>query len=355
MKRFSLLAGGRFTCPGRLGGMLLAMVASMAASMVAADDEPSKPAAAPNPAAASNHDKPDQPVALVPNDTGTIFDFDTDRIQGSIRLDGAYHGVTRLVDKRTGRQLIDSRYSALNLFKLMSVNQALDQPRGMQRTIRASTHWVEVEWAANDAHHARITARYEVAAPDAVDVTVTVHSRGTYRGYELFMSSYFDKVMRPYVYLQSRSLQPELVLPTVSDVFRGTVLVFPRDAHSARRCLDGRWDRNERDTPVVQMCPVRRYSYCLAFLTDPDEQVAVALMAHPDDCYAISTRYYAEDEADRLTSYSAFDLSLFGDDLLPDVQRSVKVRLVVIPLDGDLSRPLERYRSFIAPESKGLD
>jgi hypothetical protein len=328
---------------------------AVAASLAAADEGPSHPGAAPNPAAASNHDQPDRQVVLVPNDTGTSFDFETDRIQGTIRLDGAYHGVTRLIDKRTGRQVIDARYSALNLFKLMSVNQAIDQPRRMERTIQASEHWVEAQWAANDAHHARITARYEVAAPDAVDVTVTVQSAGTYRGYELFMSSYFDKVMRPYVYLQSRSLQPELVLPTVNDVFRGTVLVFPRDAHSAGRCLDGRWDRNERETPVVQMCPVRRYAYCLAFLTDPDERVAVALMADPDDCYAISTRYYAEDDADRLTSYSAFDLSLFGDDLLPSVQRSVKVRLAVIPIEGDLSRPLEWYRSYLVPKSEGSD
>ncbi len=318
-----------------IGVFLSGMLPAIATSIAAADDAP-------------------EPVVLVPNDTGTSFDFETEHIQGTIRLDDAYHGVTRLVDKRTGRQVIDARYSALNLFKLMSVNQAMAQPRHMERTIRASEHWVEVEWAPTDAHHARLTARYEVSAPDAIDVTVTVQSQGTYRGYELFMSSYFDKEMIPYLYLQSRALEPELVLPTVSDVFRGTVLVFPRDAHSARPCLDGRWDRKERDTPTVQMCPLRRYSYCLAFLADPDKQVAVALMADPGDCYAISTRYYAEDDADRLASYSAFDLSLFGDDLLPNVQRSVTVRLVVIPLDEDMSRPLDRYRSFIAPKSAAV-
>ena len=340
-----------FPANGRLAGILFCgtILALAASSILLAGEERSKPATAPT----ANEAK--RGGVLTPNSVQDSFDFDTDQMQGTIRLDGAYHGVTRLVDKHTGRQVIDSRYSALNLFKLMSVNQAMDQPRNMERTTRVASDWIEVEWAATDTHQAQITARYEVPEPNAVDVTVTVRSRGTYRGYELFMSSYFDKVMRPQVYLQSRSAGPELVVPTVNDVFRGTVLVFPRDAHSARPCLDGRWDRNERSTPTVQMCPVRRYAHCLGFLTDPDEQVGVVLMSHPRDCYAISTRYYAEDDADRLTTYSAFDLSLFGDDLLPGVERSVKVRLALVRLDGDLSRPLECYRAFIGERDEQLD
>jgi hypothetical protein len=281
------------------------------------------------------------------------FEFDTGQMQGAVRLDGAYHGVSRLVDKRTGKQVIDPRYSALNLFKLMSVNQIMGQPRSMDRTTKASEDWVEVKWSATDAHKGEIIARYEVPETNAMDVTVTVRSEGVYRDYELFMSNYFDKVLHPHVYLESRGAKPpQLVLPTVNDVFRDTVLVFPRDRHSARLCLDGRWERNEWNTPTVQMCPVRRYAYCLAFLADPEHQLGVVLMSLPSHCYAISTRYHADDEADRLTTYSAFDLSLFGDDLLPGVERSVRVRLALVSLDGDLSRPLELYRAFIAEEQK---
>ena len=339
MRLFSLPTSRRFAAVLFLGGLLFPVASTNPASC----EEQSKTTTESTP------DKTKGTAVLTPNGAGNSFDFDTDQIQGTIRLDGPYHGVTRLVDKRTGRQVIDSRYSALNLFKLMSVNQTMDQPRSMERVIQASSDSVEVTWAATDTHKAVVTARYEVPEPDAVDVTVTVGSQGTYRGYELFMSSYFDKLMRPHVYLQTgRQETPQLVLPTVSDVFRGTVLVFPRDAHSARRCLDGRWDRNERGFPTVQMCPVRHYACCLALLTEPDQRIGVVLMSHPRHCYAISTRYHADAEADRLTTYSAFDLSLFGDDLLPGLQRSVRVRLAVIALDGDLSRPLALYRRFIA-------
>jgi len=294
-------------------------------------------------------------LSLKPTEEG-LFEFDTGQIQGTIRLDEAYHGVTRLVDKRTGTQVIDPRYSALNLFKLMSVNQIMGQPRSMERTTQISSDWVEVKWPATDGHKGEITARYEVAAANAVDVTVTVQSQGSYRGYELFMSNYFDKVLRPHVYLESRGKKPpQLVVPMVNDVFRDTVLVFPRDPHSARLCLDGRWERNEWSTPVVQMCPVRRYAHCLAFLTDPEQQIGVVLMSNPRDCYAISTRYHAENDADRLTTYSAFDMSLFGDDLLPGVELTVKVRLALIPLDGELDRPLKLYQAFIAEMTDKAD
>jgi hypothetical protein len=298
-------------------------------------------------------DSPD--LCLKSTDEGD-FQFDTEQIQGTIRLDGAYHGVTRLVDKRTGRQVIDSRYSALNLFKLMSVNQAMGQPRNMERTTQVSSRWVEATWSATDDHRGEIAARYELVEANAIDLTVTVRSEGVYRDYELFVSNYFDKVLRPHVYLQSRSRQPpQLVVPMVNDVFRGAVLVFPRDPHSARLCLDGRWERNERNTPIVQMCPVRRYAHCLAFLTDPDEQIGVALMSRPGDCYAISTRYHADDDADRLTTYSAFDFSLFGDDLLPGIERTVKVRMALISLDGDPDRPLKAYQAFSAEMNRRSD
>ncbi len=292
------------------------------------------------------------PAVLTPGKAANSFDFDTDHMAGTICLDGAYHGLTRLVDKRTGRQVIDTRYAALNLFKLQAVNACMGQPRDMKRLakFKEGSDWAEARWAATEAFKGEITARYHLRPPGAIDIIVTVRSQGTYPGFEIFMSSYFDKVLQPHVYLQTRFPReggPELVVPTVNEVFRGTVLVFPRDAHAARRCLDGRWDRGEFNTPTVQMCPVRRYGHCLAFMTDPERKLGVVLMALPRHCYAISTRYHAAKPADRLTSYSAFDLSLFGDDLLPGEERTVRVRLAWTALDEHMTQPLELYRAFL--------
>ena len=48
-----------------------------------------------------------------------------------------------------------------------------------------------------------------------------------------------------------------------------------------------------------------------------------------------------------MTTYSAFDLSLFGDDLLPGDERIVKVRLALVPLDAEWQAPLRLYRAFL--------
>lgn len=83
-------------------------------------------------------------------------------------------------------------------------------------------------------------------------------------------------------------------------------------------------------------------------MADKEKQLGIVLMSRPQDCYAISTRYHAEKDADRLTSYSAFDLSLFGDNLIPSDERTVKVRLALTSLDRDMSQPLKLYRAFIS-------
>ena len=278
-------------------------------------------------------------------------------MSGGIRAEGAYHGVSRLEDRHTGRQVIDPRYSALNLFRLFSVNQGMGMPRTMDRAVNDADNAIEIHWPATDMHLGEITARYEITEPHAVDLTITVRSRGSYPGYEIFLSNYFDKALKPQVYLRPRPRggkagKPQRVVPKFNEVFRDTVLVFPRDAHAARRCVDGRWDRSEGGAPTVQMVPARYYGHCLAFLSDPDDELGVVLMARPEHCHAISTRYFADDPKDRMTSYSAFDFSLFGNDFLPGLERSVRVRLALTQLDDMLSQPLDLYRDYVRAQSK---
>ena len=87
-------------------------------------------------------------------------------------------------------------------------------------------------------------------------------------------------------------------------------------------------------------------------MADPDNSLGVVLMSPPQHCYAVSTRYHADADEDRLTTYSAFDLSLFGDDLLPGDERTVKVRLALVPLDAEWQAPLRLYRAFLDEHGK---
>ena len=288
---------------------------------------------------------------LKPDRTTGAFAFDTDVMAGRIEPAGAYHGVGSLIDKRTGRQLIHPDYSALNLFRLFAQHQAMGQPRFMERSTSAVAGGVEIRWPPTAEHQVELVARYTVPAADAIDLRVTVRSEGTYAGYELFPA----QLLRP----GAASAR----LPQGQPLRRTGGRPRPGGAHGERRlsrhgagvrprsargpALRGRTLEPQRGgRPTVQMCPVRYYAHCLAFLTDPGERLAAALMARPRDCYAISTRYFAENQADRMAPYSAFDLSLFGSDLVPGDEVTVGVRLALLPIDGDLSRPLGYYRAF---------
>lgn len=277
------------------------------------------------------------------------FEFETSAFTGLIQPDGAYHGVTRLTDVRTGRQWIDERYSALNLFKLQSVNHFMGQPRDMPREVTSTGKSVQIRWPATDSHRGEVIATYEVHEPDVIEVTVAVRLENAYPGYEVFLSSYFDKATRSHVYLKQRfpDAPEQLVAPSVNDVFRDCLLVFPRDAHAARLCVDGRWDRSEGGVPVVQNVPVRHYARCLAFLAAPDRRSAVVLMANPRHAFGFSTRYHADRDEDRQTSYSAVDFSLCGENLAAGDERIVRVRMALTELDEHMSRPRALYEEFM--------
>jgi len=286
---------------------------------------------------------------VVGNAEGTVFTFETERMEGTIGVEGKYFGVTRLMDKKSGRELLDSRYSALNLFKLMSVGDVRGMPREMERTWSSGPNWVEVEWSATERHRGVVRARY-VVGESAVDLTVTVEADGSYEDYEVFLSSYFDGVMRPHVYLAPRPGKkeaPEWVMPSFSGVFKDTLLAFPRDARAARICIDGRWEPSAHSGPTVPISPVRRYAECLAVMEDPEGGAGAVLMADPRGCYAISSRYFSDDKTKRQTSYSAFDLMLFGEDVEAGDERSVRVRLAVTDLDENFSQARELYRAFV--------
>jgi len=292
-------------------------------------------------------------VRLKHNPEAGSYDFETEAMSGSIKTEGAYHGVTRLIDKQTGRQVIDPRYSALNLFRLFAVNLGMGTPRSMDRKIQATESAVEITWPSTDAHLGEIRARYEVRQPHAIDLVVTVRSKASYAGYEVLLPSYFDKVLVPHVFLKRRttgtnSTGADIVVPMVSDVFRGGALAFPRDAHAARRMVDGRWERSEFKSSTAPFYPLRQYAHPLAFVSDPDRKMAAVLMTRRESCSSVSSRYFAERDEDRATSYTAIDFFLFGEDLVPGDERTTRVRLALTPLDEAKSQPLKLYESFLA-------
>ena len=89
-------------------------------------------------------------------------------------------------------------------------------------------------------------------------------------------------------------------------------------------------------------------------MTDPEKENAVVLMMRRENCSGISARYYTEKIEDRSTTYSAVDFLVFGNDVLPGDVRTARVRVVLTPLDEEMSQPLKIYKKFIGESEDAL-
>ncbi len=291
------------------------------------------------------------------NSATHVFEFETAEMRGSLRGESPdpekdiRHGVNYLVHKPTGVSIVHPKYSALNLFRLFATHLGMGQPRTMKRTLHADGNKLHIRWDPTPEHHASIDAIYEVKEPNVIDLSITVRSNAAYEDYEIFLSNYFDPPLLAHVYLATDRYdrspgKEELVAPQVNPVFRGVGLVYARDAHAARRCVDGRWERRELGCPTAQFHPQRDYAVPVAFQADLQHRVAAVLMSTPQDCFAVTSGYNTADPNDAWKNQNPLYLSLFGDDFLPGDERTVHARLVLTALDEKLSQPLALYRAY---------
>ena len=291
-----------------------------------------------------------------------VYAFETAEIQGVLRPGNEFphHGLTSLVHKATGVEFVHPLYAILNLYRFMHCDPAgttgmdsdLGNPRQGERDIEADANSVTLRWALQDPAHPVMAIRYEIQEPATIDMTVTVMPNAAARDFEALLACYFDPAHVPHVYLARDRFEledepgrfgdePELAPVNVNPVFRGGVLVYPRDEDAVGVSVDGRW----RD--IARFAPVRRYKLPVCFQADRQRRVAAVLMSRPEDCFAVSSGYDSPDARDRFHKHNPLYLSLFGGSLEPGVARAARARLVVTALDEDCSQPLQRYADFL--------
>ncbi len=292
-----------------------------------------------------------------------VYAFETAEIRGTLRPGNEFphHGLTHLVHKATGIEFVHPLYAILNLYRFMhrpgggstGMDSDLGNPRQGERDVEADENSVTLRWELQDPAHPAVAIRYEIAEPATIDMTVTVTPNASAHDFEALLACYFDPVHVPHVYLARDKFEledepgrfadePELASVVVNPIFRGGVLVYPRDEDAVGVSVDGRW----RD--IARFSPVRRYKAPVCFQADRQQRVAAVLMSRPEDCFAVSSGYDSPDARDRFHKHNPLYLSLFGGTLGPGIMRTARARLVVTELDDDLSQPLEHYAAFLA-------
>ena len=295
-------------------------------------------------------------MGLNENGEAGKWGFETDEIVGYIQPDGDRHGIKELTHKPSGVQVVHPKYDVFNLFFMFSTNHCMGTARDNKRTIEMDDETIEIHWEPTEDHKAEITAKYEVVKPNIIDLSITVHSNWPYPGYEVFLSNYFQRSLKPHVYVQGSPFddpadKARWIAPQVNDVFVGTGLVFSRDQHAARRSVDGRWDRI---WGLYQWNPQRYFEFPVIMSVDAEKGVAAVLMSRPEDCYAVISGYDSDNDDDPFADQNPLYMSLFGDDFRVSDERTVEVRFAVTEIDEAMSQPLGLYESFLVEKDTTL-
>ena len=255
--------------------------------------------------------------------------FDTGILRGEIRKSTAGRlapddlalGLSSLVHVHSGTK-VSGKYGVFSYYRIFTTNQ---------RYGHAAWEWpsvsklladgaVQIVWPAEPNHPFELTATYRLSGQAAIDVQTVVKAQKDLPHFEVFLASYFHEAFpasRVYVGKNPKAEgKPGFMAAEKSF---GDWLMFPRTEDVLPMIHDGRW---EKEPNPVKWIIMPRMAAPIGVRQTTAGNLAVVLMAPPEDCFAISTPYEGEGH------YSTY-LSLFGRDVRAGQTVKAHCRLVV--------------------------
>ncbi|MBD3265245.1 hypothetical protein GF373_01125 [bacterium] len=261
-----------------------------------------------------------------------VFTFNTGAYKGVLHGSKKPQGLRSLVDGQSGME-ISKLPGLLCFYRLLSVNQRWERDFRERDTAAnlLADGALQVTWSPEEDYPIELIATYKWKAKNILDLGITFTPTRMMRDVEVFLSSYFNKKLKGYVYADKTFMLPgkPAFLPAdvkgPADFLYGTYLAFPRDPRAAQIIYDGRW---EKGLHPVHFSVTRFYKYPLFVKKDPASGTSALLMARPEDCFSLEMSYNRE-PADNIANHSSVYFSLFGEDLRAGETRHTTIRLVL--------------------------
>lgn len=272
-----------------------------------------------------------------------VFAFDTGAVKGQLHATDRRLGVSSLIVSGSDINLAGGVMSHYRLFS--GSKRFGDGARGWPKKARLLPDGsVEVIFDTGDYPFA-MKAVYRWSAPDTLDMQTVVTPKRDLPDFELFMGSYFVTKTRGFLYTQPNQFEkaaPRLMPLDTNAMIDGAYMMFPRDPQAARKICDGRWAQPPH--PVRWAMP-RWYAGPLGVRRHTEADLAVAVMAPPDRCFAIAGPYN-KFPPDGPSSHASLYHCLYGDDLKANQPAAVGMRMIVGSKLTD-KQIIERYTAFV--------
>ncbi len=273
--------------------------------------------------------------AFTPGEAPGSFQVDTGLVAGVLRPEGLSFGFTPFTHVPTETNLV-TMMGLLNYYRMFTTNHRYGE--SMRAIPSEGTlegpDTLRVHWPAEEDRPFALTGIYRWVAPDTVDLETIVEATDTLPDFDVFLASYLsERFPASAVYAKDADGEAAFITAEPED---GVWQVFPRDADGLALVKDGRWDI---PPSPVDWAVRPDLAAPLIYRRADDSDLVVAMMARPEDCFAVFTPFRSEHH------YSMY-FSLFGDTLeAGDVVRA-RIRMVIAELDDEAL--LARYQEFLA-------
>jgi hypothetical protein len=262
------------------------------------------------------------------------YQFDTGVLRGTLRRGGKSLGLTEVVHGPTGVRL-DKGHGLFGHYRVFA---------GDKRFGNGAWYWpsqskllpdgaVRVDWPAAEGRPFEMTAVYRWAGPAALDLETTVRAKAALPTFESFLACYFSPAFPASEVYAKGDDGPAFVTAERKD---GVWQMFPRDADAVKLIQDGRWKQPPSPVdwairpPLAAPLGIRRAA---------KPGLIVAVMARPQDCFAVATPFAGE-------GHRSLYLSQFGRGLRAGESLTARTRLVVLSSSSP-EDAVKAYREFI--------
>ncbi|MFO7974384.1 MAG: hypothetical protein R6V12_07110 [Candidatus Hydrogenedentota bacterium] len=276
-------------------------------------------------------------LAFVPGDGPREFRFDTGVLRGVIPFDKQSLGLLPAVHVPTDTPLAASM-GMFNYYRVFKTDHRfVESMRGIPSEVRLLPDGaLEVHWPAAEKRPFELTAVYRWTAPNTLDLETSVKAMEELPDFEVFLASYFtERLPVSHVYVQETPDGRDNAFMAADESF-GVWQVYPRDEAATAIIQDGRWTK--LPSPV-DWAIMPRIAAPLLYRHAPDTNVTVAVMAPPEDAFAVFTPCEGEKH------YSMY-LGLFGRTLATGETATAHSRLVVMSDAAD-EAIIAAYREYI--------